>query len=138
MGIQVKDFMTTSVITAEGKNSIGKIRTLMRSKEIHAIPIVGPSNPDDGVDNIRGIVTTTDLYRPYEDSTPVEEILPTERVHVIPPHTSAQSAAQNLLRHRVHHLVVMDDGKIVGMISSQDFVKLVSEYSLDKPVDKVY
>ncbi|WP_417201408.1 CBS domain-containing protein [Bizionia sp.] len=36
-----------------------------------------------------------------------------------------------MLRHDVHHMVVMDEGNIVGMISSLDFVKLVAEYSLE-------
>jgi signal-transduction protein with cAMP-binding, CBS, and nucleotidyltransferase domain len=35
-----------------------------------------------------------------------------------------------MLRHNVHHIVVMDDGKIKGMISALEFVKLVAKHAL--------
>jgi CBS domain-containing protein len=44
--------------------------------------------------------------------------------------SSVQAAAKMMLRHRVHHIVVMDDGRIEGIISSLDFVKLVAEQAL--------
>jgi signal-transduction protein with cAMP-binding, CBS, and nucleotidyltransferase domain len=31
----------------------------------------------------------------------------------------------------VHHVVVMDDGEIIGMLSSLDFVKLIAEHALE-------
>ncbi len=135
MRIQVKDFMTTSVLTAAGNTTVGEIRTLMRREGIHAIPIVEAIPL--GAMNIRGIVTATDLCHELNDYQTVEQILKPGRVHVIPTNTSAQCAAKNMLKHKVHHLVVMDDGKIVGMISSQDFVELIAEYALDTKTDTV-
>ena len=52
-------------------------------------------------------------------------------VHVVHKNSSAQAAAKMMLRHEVHHIVVMDDGEIIGIISSLDFVKLVAEHILD-------
>lgn len=128
MKIQVKDFMTSPVTVAEGNISVGEIRTLMQEKDIHAIPLV--YTVDNGVE-IRGIITATDFCCKMEDSHPVEEEMRLTRVYVVPSKTSAKSAAEMMLKHHVHHLVVMDDGKIVGMISSQDFVKLVAAHTLD-------
>ncbi len=127
--------MTTSVITSGGNTSVGEIRTLMGREGIHALPIVEAL--PKGVVGIRGIVTASDLCQQMDNNVPVEQILNPGRVHVISPNTNAQSAAKNMLKHRVHHLVVMDDGKIVGMISSQDFVNLVAYYELEKKSDSV-
>lgn len=135
MRIQVKDFMTTSVITAKGNTSVGEIRTLMKREGFHAIPIV--ETLSTGEVTIRGIITATDLCREMNDNLSAEQILGPGRVHVIPPNTNAQSAAANMLKHKVHHLVVMEDGKIIGMISSQDFVTLVANYALDTKTDTV-
>jgi len=126
--MQVKDFMTASVIAAEGRDKIGEIRQIMKSENIHAIPIVHNS---DGNVIVQGIVTSTDLCCQVDDKLPVEEAVELKKVHVLPTNASAKSAAEMMLKHHVHHLVVMGDGKLVGMVSSLDFVKLVAAYGLD-------
>ena len=131
MRIQVKDFMSTPVITAEGERKIAQIRDLMKRKEIHAIPIIEylkqlPENKK----SIRGIITSTDLSDDIDGNTLVKDIM-TEVVHVVHKNSSAQAAAKMMIKHHVHHIVVMDEGEIVGMISSLDFVKLVAEHTLD-------
>ncbi len=135
MRIQVKDFMTTSVLTVDDNTSLGEVRALMNREGIHALPIA--EAVPLGATSIQGIITTSDLCAELDDSLSVREILKPGRVHVIPPNTNAQSAAKNMLKHKVHHLVVMEDGEIIGMISSQDFVKLVANYALDKKTNTV-
>jgi len=131
MRIQVKSFMSTPVTTAVGKESIQTIRGLMKRNNIHAIPIVEYTKqlPKAEV-RIRGIVTSTDLNQGLDDSLPVETIM-TPNVHVTHQDSNAKSAAKMMLKNKIHHLVVMDSGKIVGLISSLDFVKLVAQYELD-------
>ena len=131
MRIQVKDFMSAPVTTAIGENSVREIRALMKDKGIHAIPIISYSK-DTLHDEmtIRGIVTATDISKEVPKSATVEDVMTSSSVHVVHTNSSAKAAAKMMLRHKVHHMVVMDDGKIKGMISSLDFVKLVAEYSL--------
>ena len=132
MRIQVKDFMSTPVITAVGENSVREIRALMKDKGIHAIPIISYSNDTPHVEmTIRGIVTATDISKEVNNSASVEDVMTSSSVHVVHINSSANAAAKMMLRHEVHHIVVMDDGKIKGMISSMDFVKLVAEHSLE-------
>jgi CBS domain-containing protein len=130
MRIQVKDFMSSPVTTATEKNTIREIRVLMKRQGIHAIPIVRYAKqfPDYKV-TIQGIVTATDLNKEIDGNMTAEEVM-TPNVHIIHQDSSAKAAAQMMLKRKVHHLVVMDEGKISGMISSLDFVKLVAEYSL--------
>lgn len=123
MKIQAKDFMTTSVIAAEGESKIGEIRAIMKREGIHAIPIVHNS---DGNIMVQGIVTSSDLCCQVDDSLSVEQAVTLTKVHVLATNTSAKSAAEMMLKHKVHHLVVMENGKLVGMISSLDFVKIVA------------
>lgn len=131
MRIQVKDFMSTPVITAVGENSVREIRALMKEKGIHAIPIISHSKDIPSAEmTIRGIVTATDISKEVNESTTVEEVMTSSSVHVVHVDSSAQAAAKIMLRHKVHHMVVMEDGKIKGMISSLDFVKLVAEHTL--------
>lgn len=131
MRIQVKDFMAAPVTTASGETTVQEIRTMMKKAGIHAIPIVSYSNDRPTVEmTIRGIVTASDMSKNVHDGAPIENVMTSSSVHVVHTDSSAQAAAKMLLRHKVHHMVVMDQGKIKGMISSMDFVKLVAEHSL--------
>ncbi len=131
MRIQVKDFMSTSVQTAVLKNTVEEIRSLMNREGIHAIPIVRYDKQLPKVDVIiQGIVTVSDLSQEIDDKKSAEQIM-TAKVHVIHKDSSARAAAQMMLKHKVHHLVVMDEGKIIGMVSSLDFAKLVAEHTLE-------
>lgn len=131
MRIQVKDFMTSPVQTTIGEKKIGEIRNLMKSNGIHALPVIKYTKklPEAEV-TIRGVITATDLSEQNDDSLFVEDVM-TQKLYVIHKNTSAKSAAKMMIKKKVHHLIVMDEGKIIGMISSLDFVKLVSEHSLD-------
>jgi CBS domain-containing protein len=80
---------------------------------------------------IQGIVTASDISKNVHDGAPMENVMTSTRVHVVHTDTSVQAAAKVMLRHKVHHMVVMDEGIIKGMISSLDFVKLVAEHSLE-------
>ena len=132
MRIQVKDFMSSPVTTALKTNSVKEIRELMSLKGFNAVPVIQDSKkfPDAEI-SIRGIVTATDLSKEMDDSSTIESVMTSTRVYVTHKDSSAQSAAKMMLKHDVHHMVVMDEGKIIGMISSLDFVKLVAEHSLD-------
>ncbi len=131
MRIQVKDFMSAPVTTAMGEHRVLEIRTLMKEKGIHAIPIISYSNDTLKVEmTIQGIITATDISKEVSDEATVEDVMTSSSVHVIHADSSAQAAAKMMLRHKVHHIVVMDEVKITGMISSLDFVKLVAEHSL--------
>jgi len=132
MRIQVKDFMSTPVTTAMADHNVLEIRTLMKEKGIHAIPIIKYSNDKLKVEmTIKGIITATDISKEVSDYATVENIMTTTTVHVVHVDSSAKSAAKMMLKHDVHHIIAMEEGVIKGMISGLDFVKLVAEHSLE-------
>ena len=95
MRIQVKDFMSTPVITATGENSVQEIRSLMKEKGIHAIPIISYSKDTPHAEMvIRGIVTATDISKEVDDNKTVEEVMTSSSVHVVHVDSSAKAAAK--------------------------------------------
>lgn len=126
MPIQVKDFMSSPVISCTTDTNVGKVRDLMQLKGFSAIPVV---NIKGEKVEIRGIISLRDLAGVYDDNVNVQQLM-TQRVNVVPPHTSAQSAANLMQRKHIHHLVVMEDGQIKGMVSAADFVRLVAKYDV--------
>ena len=131
MRIQVKDFMSAPVTTAMEDHNVLEIRMLMKEKGIHAIPIISYSNDTLKVEmTIQGIITATDINKEVSEDTTVGDIMTASHIHLVHPDSSAKSAAKMMLRHNVHHIIVMHEGEIKGMISSLDFTKLVAEHSL--------
>ncbi len=134
MRTQVSEFMSTSVIAAQSTDTVGAIRKIMHEEKVHAIPIVYNS---DGNVMVQGIITSTDLCGELSNDLYIEDAFESTKVHVISPNSGAKSAADMMLKHKVHHLVVMENGKLVGMVSSLDFVRLVSERILDEMPNEV-
>jgi CBS domain-containing protein len=130
MKIQVKDFMAGPVFNAAENATVGEVRKLMKNKKINSVPVVELKNRLPELERvIKGIVTASDLSSKVKNKTKITEVM-SSKVHVIHKNSSAKSAAKMMLKHKVHHLLVMDDGDIIGMISSMDFVKLVKNYDL--------
>jgi CBS domain-containing protein len=116
--------MQKPVYTCSLPTDVGRVRDLMTLKQCHAIPLVEVDDQKNV--RIRGIVTSDDLVGVYDDNVDIRQVMNT-KVQTVTPGTDAREAAQLMLKHLIHHLVVMEAEQIVGIISSLDFVKLVAK-----------
>ena len=123
--------MVSPVYTAVENSTVGDVRKIFKKKKIHAMPVVELVNKLPQLSRvIKGIVTASDLNSKIKDKTIITDVME-NMVHVVHKNASVKSAAKMMLKHKVHHLVVMNDGEITGMISSFDFVKLVEKHGLE-------
>lgn len=121
MSISVSDLMTSNTLTAQPHHTVHHVRGMMEKNHIHAIPI------EDSEGGVTGIVTAKDLAGALKEDTPVSQIM-TERVYTIPQYNGAHQAARLMRNHRINHVVVTHEKKIVGILSSFDLLKLVEEH----------
>ncbi len=56
----------------------------------------------------------------------VHEVM-SRTVLALPPETPVGAAAQEMVRGRLHRLLVMQDDRLVGIVSSSDIVRAVAE-----------
>jgi len=119
---KVKDIMTTPVITTTIDGNTGYIRELMERKQISAVPIV---KLDKEKILLKGIVTTSDLRGITDEKMPIDLIM-SKQVESVHKDTTLKEAAQKMLSKEMHHLVVMDQDKVAGIISSMDFVEIAA------------
>lgn len=124
--IQVKDFMSTPVTACDFNADVSRVRIKMDEAGYGAMPVI---EEIDGVKQIRGIVTVKNLAGVYSNVS-VKQVM-TEKVIVVLPEASAQAAAKLMVKKQIHHLVVMEEGNIVGMLSSADFVRLVASHNFE-------
>ncbi|HMB69551.1 MAG TPA: CBS domain-containing protein [bacterium] len=121
MNARVRDVMTPQVMAVTPHQTVGHVRDLMARKRIQALPVTGPE------DEVLGIVTAVDLLRAHKDATPVASIM-TKEVLTIPDYADVSKAARMMRNRRIHHLVVTGDGKMLGILSSYDLLKLVEDH----------
>ena len=94
---------------------------LMADKNVGALPVI-----EDG--QLVGIITERDYTRKIvlkhkaSKDTPVRSIMGTEPV-TASPRDSVGKGMQAMTDKRVRHLPVLDDGKLVGIVSIGDLVK---------------
>lgn len=118
MNIRIADIMTKRVVVAQPHHTIGHVRQVMERNRIGALPIVGPDN------EALGIVTSSDLLRRHKDESPCSRIM-SDGVRAVPAYNEVSVAARIMRKHKIHHVVVTKEKKVVGMISSFDLLKLV-------------
>ena len=59
---------------------------------------------------------------------PVSRLMATDLI-TVSPSTSLGEASQLYGRHQIHHLLVVENGKLVGVLSTSDFLRLLDRTS---------
>jgi acetoin utilization protein AcuB len=130
--IRVADWMTETVLAVETFDSIGIARQVMAKHRINQLPVL---------DNeaLVGIVTDRDLRDAYPtsmmidrgeeidrfaDSVTVEEVM-THNIFTVGPETPLKQAVSLLRRHRIGSLPVVQNKKLVGIITRSDVLDFV-------------
>jgi CBS domain-containing protein len=128
----VNDFMTCEPICLKSNNSLFKGRTTMKKHRIRHIPII---DPQDGrfagiltqkvvLSNAIKIINAQGLEQleNAEKEIPIEQVMDTDVV-TVERDTPLLDAARFFQQNRHGCLAVLEDNKVVGILTSSDFVK---------------
>lgn len=118
--MRVEDYMSSPVMITQRNVSIQHLKDMLARKGLSAVPVL----EEDGT--ITGIVTSSDLVRANSEDAIVQDIM-SDRVHIAMKNNRLKDAASMMVKNGVHHLVVMEEGNVIGMISALDIVKVFSE-----------
>lgn len=121
MNVKIHNLMSASVLTARPHQSVEHVRAMLEKNSISSLPVVDT----DG--HPVGIVSATDLARDLKGGTPVSTIM-TEKVYTVPQYDDVSIAARVMRNHRIHHVVVTNESKVVGILSAFDLLRLVEDH----------
>lgn len=132
--MQVRDIMTTNVVTVPSSTSISEARRIMDAHKFQRLPVV-----DKGV--LVGIVTSRRLesVSPSRASsltvweltyllhnTPVKDMME-KNVITVTPDTTAEEAVALAQSRKIGTLVVVEGGHVVGIVTTNDlFYKIIN------------
>jgi Zn-dependent protease len=119
-GIKVKDIMSAQVVSVPPETTLDELKELMFREKHRGYPVVS-----GGV--LQGIVTITDLQKVAEEKrsgTSVESVM-ARKLYLIGSQEEASTAMKMMNELQIRRLPVMDEGRMVGIVSREDLVRAI-------------
>jgi CBS domain-containing protein len=136
----VRRFMTTPVISVSPETRLPEALDLMKDRNIRRLPVVLATG------TLVGIVTRVDLNEAlppgYEQMTSWASIEYARRLMTIgevmtaspvttTPDNSLHAAVDLMLKHRISGLPVVEDGRVIGLITDSDIFRAFVRQEVD-------
>lgn len=121
----IKDIMVTDVASVTLPGSRDEVLSILKEKQVSGVPVLKDNK-------LVGIVSRSNLL-----GNPEEEqlaLLMTRDPDVVKPDESIKVAARILLDAGFRRLPVVDDGRLVGMITVADIVRSMASLDIEDPI----
>lgn len=117
--VTVADLMTADVVAVDYQTPINDVRTELTESGLHAVPVLA-----DG--DVVGVLTLADCHDAFGFELAADAIVsPPITIEATAPVTAA---ARIMRDEHIHHLPATDDkGKLVGILSSFDLLRLLAD-----------
>lgn len=128
----VKDLMTSPAVSCEDTTTIKSAIEIMKNENIGFLPITK--------NNIAiGVITDRDILIRgigiYKLNTRIGKIMTDGEIHFVSPSTPLIDAAKIMADNKIRRLLVLNDGKITGVITTKN---MLAEPSLLPYIIKTY
>jgi len=115
---QVRDIMQKNVITIQENKSALDAAKLISEKDISFLVIVKDVKPI-------GVITERDFVRKIAAQDKQASLIPLSEImsykfRWVEPSTEIEDAVQKMLNHNIRRLIVLEDEKLVGVITQTD------------------
>ena len=134
--VPAADIMTRNIVSLKLSDKLSTAEALFKKNHIRHLPVVKENH-------IVGLISYNDLLRiSFADAADVEggdiettvydmftiEQVMTKKVVTVTPRTSVGEVASLFLKHEFHALPVVEDNKLVGIVTTTDVIR----YFLDE------
>jgi CBS domain-containing protein len=115
--VQIANCMTRDPVTVSPHEKLIRAKALMDSGNFRRVPVI-----ESGA--MVGILTERDLraHWGYLESTQVDAAMSPNPI-TITPDTTAEDAARLMLKHKIGGLPVVENGAVVGIVSTSDILR---------------
>ena len=115
--MQISKLMTAKVLTVSPDDSLAHANAIMEQNRFRTLPVVSGGK-------LVGILTDRDVKKYWGrfDVTKVEAAMTSDPL-TIGPDSSAEDAARMMLQHKISGFPVLENGKLVGVVTTSDLLK---------------
>ncbi|HEX7604103.1 MAG TPA: CBS domain-containing protein [Polyangiaceae bacterium] len=140
----VREYMSKTLLSVRPETSLAEVQRIFEERDVWAVPVT------DAQGALVGILSTTDLLR--ASTIVLTHVRAVPRV-TVPPRTVSElmvrnvitveadaplrAAAAKMVEHRIHRVVVMRDGRPVGVCSTRDAMRAVFFHHIEVPLEAV-
>ncbi len=130
----VKDWMTTDPITVNPDTSVMKASQVMKENNVRRLPVINDKGQVVGIVTDRDLkeaspskATTLDVHELYYllSELKVKDIM-SRKVITITAEETVEKAAVIMLEHKVTGLPVVDNGRLIGILSQGDVFRVLT------------
>lgn len=123
--LRVEQYMTTDLLTVTEDEPIELAVNLMRWHRIHHVPVEDNEHRLVGLVSYRPLLRflASEEWRGREAPVPVSRVMQRELV-TVSPETTTREAIETMRRHAVGSLPVVRHGRLVGMVTERDFLRI--------------
>jgi CBS domain-containing protein len=151
MQFYIKDIMSENVVAIEENETIQTLVNILAKNDISAVPVVDRNGYISGVVSISDVVKNTSSLEFYRASflnplilkidqsksifkLPVSSIM-TNKLFSLPPNATVSEMAKIMYENKIHRLLVIENKKLIGIVSTFDLLKLIATSDDDFIVD---
>ena len=124
--IPVRELMSREVVIVAPKDPIDRIEQQFLAYNIHHIPVVDEEGRLKGIiskGDLDRIKLAVDLYFTSNDEKVKAENIMTSEVACVGPDVTIGEAADIFMANIFHALPVLEDGRLVGILTTHDLLK---------------
>src|SRR5687768_3244438 len=141
--LRLKDIMTQDVVSATPDMTIRDAMELLSERHVSGAPVL-----DSG--RVVGIFSASDILQLLADlddtnpslafrrrkrrASPLEDVsvdeVMTRKVYSLPPDCAVDQAALLMVQRQIHRVLVINEERLVGIVSTSDLAKAVAEHRI--------
>jgi len=122
MNRALRSLVKRAPVTCSPETGIGDALRAIHEARVGSIVIVSPHGVPAGIFTRHDTVDRVVLKR-CDLAQPISSVM-TPRPHVLPAEASVHDAILAMARHAIRHVLVVDGGKLVGVVTERDFFML--------------
>jgi CBS domain-containing protein len=119
--MQVRDGMTDVVLTIGPSHTLREAAAGMASRHVGAAVVIDPDAPGPGLITERDVLIAVGHGHDVDRERVADHL--TAKLTFASPEWSLEDAAAAMVRGSFRHLVVVDGGELVGILSMRDIVR---------------
>jgi CBS domain-containing protein len=119
--MDVREGMSPMVLTAGPGHTLREVARLMAERKVGAAVVIDPDDPGPGIVTERDILCSIGAGEDPDTELVTDHL--TRDVVFAAPDWSLEEAAAAMVRGGFRHLIVLDSGESVGILSVRDIVR---------------
>lgn len=117
----ISSMMAKTLVCVSSEDSLEAVESILARRRVSAVPVL------DCDGRLFGILTATDIMRLHCERKNFRAVRAWEACTYKPlevsPDTPAREVAALMVKHRMHHVLVTENGELRGLVSAYDFVE---------------